>query len=260
MANFNTPTTAQQEEQIIDFNAFVRKYKRYWWLFLLSLVACMSLAFAYLKYAKRVYNVKAVVLVAQDDNKGGAGANLLKSMKLMGGGNKVDDEMIVFASQELCSEVAKQLGLNHSYIEKKEWYKPDKDHYNSTPIEVIAPEEMFDTLSVVKFKIDVDKQGKTNIKATSGKDKLANIKGATLPAMTDVLTGDGIDAAVYRINGIDMIAYRVIDPQDPPEKGMKCIGYVFLDGGMAQMICFWYANQEAADLTAEIIGSITDKD
>lgn len=182
MANFNTPTTAQQEEQIIDFNAFVRKYKRYWWLFLLSLVACMSLAFAYLKYAKRVYNVKAVVLVAQDDNKGGAGANLLKSMKLMGGGNKVDDEMIVFASQELCSEVAKQLGLNHSYIEKKEWYKPDKDHYNSTPIEVIAPEEMFDTLSVVKFKIDVDKQGKTNIKATSGKDKLANIKGATLPA------------------------------------------------------------------------------
>ena len=88
----------------------------------------------------------------------------------------------------------------------------------------------------------------------------ANDRGATLPAMTDVLTGDGIDAAVYRINGIDMIAYRVIDPQDPPEKGMKCIGYVFLDGGMAQMICFWYANQEAADLTAEIIGSITDKD
>ena len=87
-----------------------------------------------------------------------------------------------------------------------------------------------------------------------------NDKGATLQAMTDVLTGDGIDASIYRINGIDMIVYRVIDPQDPPEKGMKCIGYVFLDGDMAQMICFWYANQEAADLTAEIIGSITDKD
>ena len=62
MATFNTPPTAQQEEQIIDFSAFVRKYKRYWWLFLLSLIACMSLAFAYLKYAKRVYNVKSVVL------------------------------------------------------------------------------------------------------------------------------------------------------------------------------------------------------
>ena len=31
MAKFNTPPTAQQEEQIIDFSSFIRKYKRYWW-------------------------------------------------------------------------------------------------------------------------------------------------------------------------------------------------------------------------------------
>ena len=87
-----------------------------------------------------------------------------------------------------------------------------------------------------------------------------NDKGKTLQAMADYIIGDGVDAGIYRINGIEMIAYRDTDPQDPPEKGMKCIGYVFLDGDAAQMICFWYANQEAADLTAEIIGSITDKD
>ncbi len=84
-----------------------------------------------------------------------------------------------------------------------------------------------------------------------------NDKGASLEAMADVLIEDGMDAAIYRINGIDMIVYQVTDPQDPPEKGMKCIGYVFLDGNAAQMICFWYANQKAADLTAEIISSIT---
>ena len=192
MATFNTLPNAQQEEQIIDFGAFVRKYKRYWWLFLLSLIACMTLAFFYLKVAKRIYNVKSVVLVAQDDNGAGAGANLLKSMKLMGQGSKVDDEMIVFSSQELCTQVIKQLGLNRTYIEEKEWYKPDKDHYNTSPIEVIAPEEMFDTLSTVKFKIDVDKMGKANIKATSGSEKLADVKGATLP--TTVKTPYGVFA------------------------------------------------------------------
>ncbi len=181
MAKLNTPPTAQQEEQIVDFSAFIRKYRRYWWLFLLSLLACMALAFAYLKYAKRIYNVKAVVLVAQEDNGAGAGANLLKSMKLMGQGSKVDDEMLVFSSQELCTQVVKQLGINHNYLEDKGWYKPDKDHYNTSPIEVIAPEEMFDTLSSVKFKIDLDKTGKADIKATSGKEKLANVKGVTLP-------------------------------------------------------------------------------
>ncbi len=87
-----------------------------------------------------------------------------------------------------------------------------------------------------------------------------NDRGATLQAMADVLISDGMDAAIYRINGTDMIVYRDSDPQDPPEKGMKCIGYVFLDKDAAQMICFWYATQKAADLTAEIIGSITDKE
>ena len=189
MATFNTPPTAQQEEQIIDFSAFVRKYKRYWWLFLLSLMACLTLTFAYLKYAKRVYNVKSVVLISQEDNSAGAGANLLKSMKLMGQGSKVDDEMIVFSSQELCAQVAKQLKLNRSYLEKKEWYKPEKDHYNTSPIEVLAPEEMFDTLSSVSFKIDVDKQGLADIKVKHSKYVLANVKGATLP--TTVKTSYG---------------------------------------------------------------------
>jgi len=192
MSKFNTPPTAQQEEQIIDFSAFIRKYKRWWWLFLLSLIACMSLAFVYLKFAKRVYNIKSVVLVAQEDNSAGAGANLLKSMKLMGQGSKVDDEMIVFSSQELCTQVVKQLKLNRTYVEDKGWFKPKKEHYNSSPIEVIAPEEMYDTLSSVKFKIDVDKQGLANIKVNSGKHKLANIKGATLP--TTVKTDYGVFA------------------------------------------------------------------
>ena len=79
------------------------------------------------------------------------------------------------------SQVVKQLGINHNYLEDKGWYKPEKDHYNTSPIEVIAPEEMFDTLSSVKFKIDLDKTGKADIKATSGKEKLANVKGVTLP-------------------------------------------------------------------------------
>ena len=174
----------------MDFSAFVRKYKRYWWLFLLSLLACMTLAFAYLKYAKRVYNIKSVVLVAQDENSDGIGANLLKSMKLMGQGNKVDDEMIVFSSQELCTQVVQQLKLNCSYLEDKGWLKPSKDHYNTSPIVVLAPEEMFDTLSTVTFKIDVDKSGKAAIKARSGKTKLAELKDVTLP--TTVKTNYGV--------------------------------------------------------------------
>ena len=182
MAKFNTPPTAQQEEQIIDFSAFVRKYKRYWWLFLLSLIACISLAFLYLRSAQRVYNVKSVVLISQDDNGNGAGTNLLKSMKLMGQGSKVDDEMVVFSSQELCTQVVKQLKLNRTYIEDKGWFKADRDHYNSSPVEIVAPEEFFDTLTTsLKFKIDIDKSGLVDIESKFRKKKMVDVKGATLP-------------------------------------------------------------------------------
>lgn len=175
-------TINHQEEPALDFGALFDKYKRYWWLFLLSLLVCGSLAWFYLRVTNRVYDVNAVVLVAQEDNSSSAGANLLKSMKLMSGGGKVEDEMIVFSSQELCTEVAKRLNLNRRYIEDKGWFKPKRDHYNSSPVEVVAPEEMFDTLSSIQFKIDVNKQGLATIKARSGKEKLANIKDCRLPA------------------------------------------------------------------------------
>ena len=128
------------------------------------------------------YNVKSVVLISQDDNSGGAGTNLLKSMKLMGQGSKVDDEMVVFSSQELCTQVVKQLKLNRSYIEDKGWFKAERDHYNSSPVEIVAPEEFFDTLTTsLKFKIDVDKDGLVDIESKFRKKKMVDIKDATLP-------------------------------------------------------------------------------
>lgn len=91
----------------------------------------------------------------------------------------------------------------------------------------------------------------------------SNEKGVSLQYLAEELsrTDENIEEiSINRINGLDMIVYRVTDPTDPPLQGMKCIGYVLEDGNRLQMICFWYANQEAADLTAAVITSITDKD
>ena len=36
------------DEKIIDMGGMVNKYKRYWWLFALSLIACIGLAVVFL--------------------------------------------------------------------------------------------------------------------------------------------------------------------------------------------------------------------
>jgi hypothetical protein len=68
------------------------------------------------------------------------------------------------------------------------------------------------------------------------------------------------NVGIYLISGIEMLVYELTDPGDPPGEGMRCIAYTFQEGNLMQEICFWYATQEAADRTAEIIESITKKE
>ena len=82
-------------------------------------------------------------------------------------------------------------------------------------------------------------------------------KGKTLEAIAPEIREQCDSASIRQIrDGIKALVYEVRDPADPPEKGMKCIGYVLEDGDRIQEICFWYATQKAADLTKTIIESL----
>lgn len=171
------------KEPIIDFGALFNKYKRYWWMFAASLVACFALAVVYLKVKLPTYLVTSTILVAQDDNGSSAGATLLKSLSLGDiGGSKVDDEVVVMSSNELCSKMINKLKINRSYIEKTGFMKK-VDHYGDSPIEIDAPNELFDTLSVsLKFKIEIGSDGKADVKVEKGFfNTLASIDGAEFP-------------------------------------------------------------------------------
>lgn len=107
--SYRNNNTSTSEEKIIDLGALAGKYKRYWWLFVLSLVACLALAVIYLQYKLPKYLVTSTVLVAQDDDAGSAGASLLKSLSIGGAGSKVDDEVVVMGSQDITCKMVKEL-------------------------------------------------------------------------------------------------------------------------------------------------------
>ncbi len=172
-----------QKEPIIDFGALFNKYKRYWWMFAISLVACLTMAAFYLKVKLPIYLITSTILVAQDDNGSSAGASLLKSLSLGDiGGSKVDDEVVVMSSNELCGKMINKLKINRSYIEKKGFMKKE-DHYGDSPIAIDAPDELFDTLSTsLKFKVEIGTDGKANVKVKKGFFKtIANIEDADFP-------------------------------------------------------------------------------
>ena len=83
-------------------------------------------------------------------------------------------------------------------------------------------------------------------------------RGKTLEAIAPEIRDQCDSVSIRQIrDGIQVLAYEVRDPDDPPQKGMKCIGYVLEDGNRFQEICFWYATQDAANMTKTIIESIS---
>ena len=66
----------EQDELTIDYRAFLQKCLKRWRWFAASVLACLIIAFIYLRYTAPVYNVTAGVLIQQKDSKGGLGAAL----------------------------------------------------------------------------------------------------------------------------------------------------------------------------------------
>ena len=179
--NDNTQNN-NQGDKIVDFGNIFNKYKRYWWLFALSLVACIGLSILYLKYTLPKYLVISTVLVDQDDDAGSAGASLLKSLSIGGGGASVDDEVVVMGSQEICNKMIKELKINRIYVQRNSPLNRE-ELYKKSPIEIDAPDEVFDTLSIgMTFKISIKEDGKADIKVKKGLFKtLATLENQMLP-------------------------------------------------------------------------------
>ena len=78
--------------------------------------------------------------------------------------------------------------------------------------------------------------------------------GQTLKETVSALRENGINAELRKVQGIEMLCYRTVDEEDQA----PCVGYVLLDGDWLIEIDFWYATQEAADMTKTIMESIRE--
>ena len=76
----------------------------------------------------------------------------------------------------------------------------------------------------------------------------------TLKETVKALAEKGWEAELRKVNGITMVCVRMKDESD----GAPGIGYIFEDGDMMIEIDFWYATQEAADMTRTIMESIRE--
>lgn len=95
------------------------QYSRFWYLFVFGIVIMLSGAFIYLRYSTVMYQSKATVIIK--DEKSGGGAAELAAFSDLGGflnrfsNSKIENELAIFNSRRIISEVVKELELNVIY-------------------------------------------------------------------------------------------------------------------------------------------------
>lgn len=163
----NIPMNDEQDELTIDYRALLHKCVKHWRWFAASVLACLIIAFIYLRYTTPVYNVTAGVLIQQKDQKGSLGAALsggaLGMLSGLGGvslSSSFDNELEIMQSRTLLKKVVTDLGLYISTAQQRiTGY--DIPLYKTSPIQVyLSPEEATALESGVKIKTTYTPEGK----------------------------------------------------------------------------------------------------
>ncbi len=117
--NTEQETNIRMEENELNLGDILQTVLANWYWFVLSVVVCAGTAFLYLKWAPKVYTRTASVLI-KDDAKGGAMSEsaAFEDLGLFGTKRNVDNEVLVFKSRRLMTEVARNLHLDVSYTVK----------------------------------------------------------------------------------------------------------------------------------------------
>lgn len=162
----NIPVNNEQDELTIDYQTILQKCLKHWRWFIVSVLTCLIIAFAYIRYTAPVYNVTAGILIQQKDSKGSLGGlsgGALGMLSGLGGisfSSSFDNELEIMQSRTLLKKVVTDLELYISTAQQRiTGY--DIPLYRTSPIQVhLSPEEATALESGIKIKTTYTPEGK----------------------------------------------------------------------------------------------------
>ncbi len=119
-----TSKTSVEEEEKINIPSFLQKYFfDHWYWYLLCIGLTTTMAYGYLKFSNRVYEIRSQLLIKEDKSKNFApGEKLLKDLNLFGASENVANEIRILSSFSLMNKVVDALNLSTTFSYKY-WIK-----------------------------------------------------------------------------------------------------------------------------------------
>lgn len=181
------------ENDVIDLSKYIRAIKsNKWWVLVSLVIFGAGILFSMTRLPQ--YESYSRLLIESDSDNGasrmGGMASLMRTFSIGGfGSSSVDNEILIIDSHSLKKQLVSRLGLNRTYIKRNGLKKTML--YKNSPILLVAPDALFDTLETA-FKVRIElENGKANIKATKGLlgKTIGYKKDASLPCSLETLYG-----------------------------------------------------------------------
>ncbi len=171
-----------------DLKGLLGNYLKHWYLFVLSVLFCGSVAFLYTRLNKPVYGVRANIVINTGNE------NPISSLgamgALFGNGGYIDDEIFVITSHSVYKDVAKtlQTEVNHFV---REGFLDTRFSYDDYPVQVYMDPSIPDTLSTgLSFVVKVNEKERVSVIGKANKERIADVKDATFPVSVQTPYGN----------------------------------------------------------------------
>ena len=131
-----------------------------WKWFTLSILACLTVAGAYLWVTPKEYNRSATIMIKPENNRNsGSFTSQLQNMgdmNLFGTVSDVQNEILCIQSTDIMLETVRRLNLDYTYSSKKHLTEKGILYGNNLPVEVefkdIRPEQEMSMTLQIKYR------------------------------------------------------------------------------------------------------------
>ncbi len=188
----------------------LQSFITHWYWFIISLAACLGLAWYYLATTSPVYTRSAMLLI-KDESKGGSAVNIASEMQdigLVANKSNLSNELISLKSPTLMTQVVRELQLMDYY--KVPVDLREQDIYGESPVKVMFDPSSKENTNFVSFKINV--LDDSNVKLTDFKRQ-----GVEVNKTVNVVLGDSVFTetpvgrlAIFKCNSENQQKYKEV--------------------------------------------------
>jgi tyrosine-protein kinase Etk/Wzc len=150
-------------EEEINLQEWLLRFVRQWKWFVLSVVLLLAASLIYLRYAPKIYEVNAALLLKDERKGGGSELMALQELNLFEAKSNVDNEIEILKTANLMEKVVREMDIYFEYymsgrVRTSEVYGKD------VPLRFWLPSGQTDSVPAARFKVIYGERGALEFK------------------------------------------------------------------------------------------------